>query len=136
MNAKYMTASAASSRTARLVSWGLRILAAAAFLAAGGAKLAGVPMMVGIFDHIGIGQWFRVVTGLVEVIGAIALLVPATAALGGLLLAVTMVFAVLTHLFVIGGSPVPAIVLLLITATIAWLHRNNLAAALGRLGRT
>ncbi len=136
MNKKSMTASAASSRTTKLVSWGLRILAAAAFLAAGGAKLAGVPMMVEIFDHIGIGQWFRVVTGLVEVVSAIALLVPATAAFGGLLLAVTMVFGVLTHLFVIGGSPVPAIVLLLITATVAWLHRASFAAPLSRFGRT
>ncbi|MCK4141950.1 DoxX family membrane protein [Ralstonia pseudosolanacearum] len=126
---------ATPTKTIKIVSWGLRILAAAAFLAAGGAKLAGVPMMVAIFDHIGIGQWFRVVTGLVEVAGAIALLVPATVGFGGLLLAVTMVFAVLTHLFVIGGSPVPAVVLLAITATVAWLHRNSVAATLGRLSR-
>lgn len=126
---------ATPTKAFKIVSWGLRILAAAAFLAAGSAKLAGVPMMVAIFDHIGIGQWFRVVTGLVEVIGAIALLLPATAGIGGLLLATTMVFAALTHLFVIGGSPVPAIVLFAITATVAWLHRANVAATLGRLSR-
>lgn len=80
-----------TTRKLKVISWGLRIIAAAVFLAAGSAKLAGVPMMVGIFDQIGIGQWFRVVTGLVEVAGAIALLVPASAAFGGLLLAVTMV---------------------------------------------
>lgn len=125
----------APTKTIKIVSWGLRILAAAAFLAAGGAKIAGVPMMIAVFDHIGIGQWFRVLTGLVEVAGAIALLVPATAGIGGLLLATTMAFAVLTHLFVIGGSPVPAIVLLAITATVAWLHRANVAATLGRLSR-
>jgi putative oxidoreductase len=121
------------SRVVKYVSWGLRILAAAAFIAAGSAKLAGAPMMVATFDQIGIGQWFRLVTGLVEIIGAIALLVPATAAFGGLLLAVTMVFAVMTHLFVIGGSPVPAIVLFLITATVAWLHRSHMVATLRRL---
>lgn len=125
----------APTKTIKIVSWGLRIVAAAAFLAAGGAKITGVPMMIAIFDQIGIGQWFRVVTGLVEVAGAIALLAPATAGIGGLLLATTMVFAVLTHWFVIGGSPVPAIVLLAITATVAWLHRANLAATLGRLSR-
>lgn len=119
----------------RFLSWGLRLLAAAAFLAAGGAKLAGVPTMVGIFDQIGFGQWFRVVTGLVEVIGGITILLPATVAFGGLLLAMTMVFAVLTHLFLIGGSPVPALVLLLITATVTWLHRASFAAALGRAAR-
>jgi len=123
---------AAPSRATKIISWSLRILAAAAFLAAGGAKLAGVPMMVGIFETIGIGQWFRIVTGLVEITGAIAILIPASAAFGGLLLATTMFFAMLTHLFVIGGSPVPAIVLLLVTATVAWLHRASVATLLGR----
>lgn len=105
MHTTSTAAAAAPTRTFKIVSWSLRILAAAAFLAAGGAKLAGVPMMVQIFDHIGIGQWFRFVTGLVEVGGGIALLLPATAGLGGLLLAATMSVAVLVHLFVIGGSP-------------------------------
>lgn len=121
------------TRTAKFVSWGLRLLAGAAFLAAGSAKLAGVPMMVAIFDQVGFGQGFRLLTGLVEVIGAIALLVPATAAFGGALLAVTMVFAVATHLFVIGGSPLPAIVLLAMTATVAWLHRASMITTLRRL---
>ncbi len=91
-------------------------------------------MMVEIFQQIGVGQWFRVVTGAVEVIGAVAILVPASAAFGGLLLAVTMFFAALTHLFVIGGSPLPAIILLLITATVSWLHRSSLSAAFRRAG--
>ncbi|QOL13465.1 DoxX family protein [Dickeya dianthicola] len=132
MSTTVLTAPAVLGRKTKVVSWILRILAAAAFLAAGGAKLAGVPMMVGIFDAIGIGQWFRVVTGLVEVVGGIAILVPATAAFGGLLLAATMFFAVLTHIFVIGGNPVPAIVLLLVTATVAWLHRASVVATLAR----
>ena len=89
-------------------------------------------MLVSIFDQIGIGQWFRTVTGLVEAIGGIALLVPATAGFGGLLLSATMAVAVLTHLFLIGGSAVPAFVLLAITATIVWLHRDEVATRLGR----
>lgn len=125
VNTTYSAASKVPSSKVRYLSWTLQILAAAAFLAAGGAKLAGVPMMVAIFDQIGVGQWFRVVTGLVEVIGAVALLVPVTAAFGGLLLAITMSVGVLIHLFVIGGSPLPAAVLLVVTATIAWLNRAN-----------
>ncbi|QND72893.1 DoxX family protein [Tardiphaga robiniae] len=115
------------SKTITVVSWTLRILAAAAFLAAGGAKLAGVPMMVAIFDQIGAGQWFRLLTGAIEVAGGIAILVPVTAAFGAVLLAATMVCAVLTHLVLIGGSPVPAIVLLVMTSTVAWLHRRTLS---------
>src|SRR5207302_9594341 len=93
----------APSRGRVVGAWILQGLLAAAFLAAGGAKLAGVLMMVQIFDQIGMGQWFRVVTGLVEVAGAVALLVPGLAALGA-----TMFFAVLTHLFVLHSSATPA----------------------------
>ena len=110
-------------RTLKYVSLGLRILAAVVFLAAAAAKLSGAPEMVQAFDHIGLGQWFRIATGIVEVIGGIAVLIPAAAFLGGLLLSATMVGAVLAHSFVIEGSPVPALILLLITAAIAWLHR-------------
>ncbi|SOQ10222.1 MULTISPECIES: DoxX family protein [Pseudomonas syringae group] len=118
--------SGSTSNAFKYTSLGLRLMAALAFLAAGGAKLAGVPMMVEIFDHIGLGQWFRTVTGLIEIVAAVALFIPVTIGLGGLLLAVTMCVAIFTHLFVIGGSPVPAIFLLLVTAGIAWLHRASI----------
>ena len=44
----------------------LKGLVALAFAAAGLAKLAGVDMMVATFDAIGVGQWFRYVTGIIE----------------------------------------------------------------------
>ncbi|WP_115559392.1 DoxX family protein [Xanthomonas dyei] len=119
-----------AGRFIRGLSWTLRVFAAVAFFAAGAAKLAGVPMMVEVFDHIGLGQWFRIVTGAIEIIGAIALLLPATFALSGALLAAMMLVATGVHLFVIGGSPVPAIFLMAVTATIAWLHRARIAAVL------
>jgi putative oxidoreductase len=115
-----MTSSTFSSPTQRRIVWGLRILLALAFGAAGIAKLSGVPQMVQVFDAIGFGQWFRYVTGVVELGGAVLLLVPATGFLGGLLMAVTMAFAVVTHLVLIGGSPAPAIVLALLSAFVTW----------------
>ena len=126
MSHQASTASNTPSRALKYTSLGLRLVAAAAFLAAGGAKLAGVPMMVEVFEHIGVGQWLRSVTGLIEVTAAIALLIPVSAGLAGLLLAITMGFATFTHLVVIGGSPVPAIMLLLITSSIVWLHRAGI----------
>jgi uncharacterized membrane protein len=128
------TTTGATGRWRRIVLWTLQILAAAAFLTAGSFKLAGNPMMVEVFDQIGIGQWFRYVTGMVEIIGGLAVLVPSVAAFGAALLAITMLCAVGTHLFVIGGNPVPAIVLLVITAIIAWLRRDSFRAAIRRLG--
>jgi hypothetical protein len=103
-----------------VVLWILQILAASAFLLAGGLKLAGVAPMVEMFDKIGLGQWFRYLTGSLEVTGAILLLIPTTVVLGGALLVVTMVGAIATHLFVLGGSPVPAIVLFVIVGTVTW----------------
>jgi uncharacterized membrane protein YphA (DoxX/SURF4 family) len=115
-----MTTSSTLSTNQRRILWGVRILIALAFGAAGAAKLAGVPQMIQIFDAIGFGQWFRYVTGLVEVLGAALVLIPSKGFRGGLLLSATMVGAVITHLFLIGGSPVPALVLGLLSAFVAW----------------
>ncbi len=105
--------------TSRL-TWALRLFLALAFAAAGTAKLAGAAPMVQIFDHIGIGQWFRYVTGAVELTGALLLLVPSTGFFGGLLMAATMVCAVATHLLIIGGNPGPAVVLAVVAAIVAY----------------
>ncbi len=115
-----------ASKYGRIAVWVLQGLAAAAFIAAGSAKLAGVPQMVDIFQQIGIGQWFRYVTGGIEVVAGLALLAPAFAAFGAVALVATMIGAAVTHLFVIGGNPAPAFVLLAITATIAWFRRGTL----------
>jgi len=108
-----------------VVVWTLSILCAAMFLFAGGSKLAGQAAMVQVFETIGLGQWFRYLTGLIEVTSAALLLVPSLAFYGAVALAVTMVGAIITHLFVVGGSPVIPIVLLAATSTIAYLRRPN-----------
>ncbi len=45
----------------------LRGLVAFAFVLFGTLKLIGIPMMVDVFDHVGLGQWFRYATGVIEV---------------------------------------------------------------------
>ena len=119
--------------TRRIGAWTLQIILAAAFLAAGSAKLAGVPFMVELFDQIGLGQWFRIVTGAVEVVGAVALVVPGLASIGALWLGFTMVGAVATHVFILHTQPVPAIVLGLLNALVVYLRRDELVALLHRV---
>ena len=114
----------------RIAAWTLQGILAATFLAAGSAKLAGVPYMVGLFEQIGLGQWFRVVTGVVEVIGAVALVVPGLASIGALWLGFTMVCAVATHVFVLHTSPLPAIVLGFLNVLVVYLRRDELVALL------
>ncbi len=102
-----------------------RILVSVAFLAAGLAKLAGVEMMVGTFEAIGVGQWFRYVTGLIEVGSAILLWIPGLQFIGAGLLVCTMIGAVLAHLLLLGPSALPALVLGLLSAYLAWNFRDQ-----------
>jgi putative oxidoreductase len=116
------------SRTGSIANvglWILQIAAAGMFLMAGFSKLSGNPQMVEMFEAIGFGQWFRYVTGSVEVLGAVLVLIPRTSGLGALLIVGTMLGAVATHLVIIGGSPVPALVLLIVTGIIAWGRRQR-----------
>ena len=114
----------ARSRAGTIALWIVQIATAGMFLFSGSLKLAGVPVMVGLFDAIGIGQWFRYLTGGIEVVSALLLLVPSLAFFGALLLVPTMVGAVLTHLLIVGGSPAPPIVLLAAASSIAWARRR------------
>lgn len=66
------------SRGRTIATWVLRVVLGLMFLAAAGMKLTAQPDMVVEFDMVGLGQWFRVFTGLLELAGAVALLVPRT----------------------------------------------------------
>lgn len=112
--------------------WVLQVLAALAFLGAGAGKLAGGPEMVAMFEQIGFGQGLRYLTGGLEVLGGVLLLVPRLAGVGALLLVGVMVGAVFTHLVLVGGSAVPALVLLAVVGVIAWGRRVGTLRLLGR----
>ena len=75
--------------------------------------------MVALFDAVGIGQWFRYVTGSLELLGALLLLVPGKTAFGAVSLACVMAGAVVAHLTVVPAPPTPALVLFALTALIA-----------------
>ena len=114
-----------TGRVMNVALWILQIAAAAMFLMVGYLKLSGSEQLVGLYQAIGIGQWFRYSTGTLEVAGAILLLIPRTSGLGALLLAGVMTGAVITHLFIVGGSPLMAITLLVVTTIVAWGRRQR-----------
>ena len=117
-------------RSAVVALWVVQIALAVMFLLAGGSKLLGAPAMVALFKTIGIGQWFRYVTGFVEIGSAIALLVPSIAVYGALALVPTMIGAVVAELFIVGDSAVPPAVLLLGAVGVVWARRRELLSAL------
>lgn len=106
--------------------WTLQIVAAALFQFSGTLKVTGAVPMVQMFSALGLGQWFRYTTGTIEIVSALLLLTPTLAVIGAAALAVTMIAAVGTHLFVIGGSPLPAAILFVITSSIVWMRRGDL----------
>lgn len=117
-------------RSGVVALWFVQIALAGMFLLAGGSKLLGAPAMVTLFNTIGVGQWFRYVTGIIEVGSAIALLVPSLAVFGALALVPTMIGAVATELFIVGDSAIPPAVLLLGAIGIVWARRDHLVSAL------
>ena len=110
----------------RYILLGVKALLTLAFVAAGAAKLIGAEMMVATFEAIGWGQWFRYVTGAVEIAGAALLWVPGRQAIGAALLLATMIAAVAFHLLVLGPSPLPAATLGLLAAYCLYAHRGQL----------
>jgi putative oxidoreductase len=113
-------------RALRIALWLAQVALALMFLMAGGSKLAGAPAMVSLFDAVGVGQWFRYVTGVIEVTSAIALLVPSAAIVGAMLLIPTMLGAIVTNVFIVHDSPVMPLLLLLGAAAVAWVRRDQL----------
>jgi putative oxidoreductase len=114
---------AASGKGRVIALWTLSALVALAFIAAGGSKLAGAAAMVQVFDKVGLGQWFRYFTGLLEVAGAVGLLIPRCAFYAALLLVMVTIGAIAAHVTVLGSSPTPPAVLLLLTGIVAYLRK-------------
>lgn len=106
----------------------LQVVLGLMFLMAGFTKL-GAKQQVQAFEHYGYPQWFRVVTGVVELVAAVGLLAgiwyPHLAPLAGLLLAVTMLGAVITHMRVQDPAkatimPLAFLVLSVLVTIIKW----------------
>lgn len=129
--ANHGLATGTPGKALNLVLWTVQVLVALAFLAAGAAKLLGNPDMISLFDAIGVGQWFRYVTGTLEVLGAVLLIVPSQTAFGALLLLCVMAGAILAHLTVLHTAPTAPLVFFALAAAIAWGRRSQLAGLLG-----
>jgi putative oxidoreductase len=80
----------------------LQSLLALMFLMAGLGKISGSKMHVEGFKHWRLPQWFRVVTGIIEFVGAAALIVGfwdlSWVAVGALILGITAIGGIITHI--------------------------------------
>ena len=104
---------------------------AGVFFLVGGAKLIGLSDMVDLFRSIGVGQWLRYVTGLLEVAGATFMVIPLASGASALALGTVMISATLIELFVLHRPPIAAMACLSAHTYVAWsrlLHRANAEA--------
>jgi uncharacterized membrane protein YphA (DoxX/SURF4 family) len=108
--------------------WTLQIVLAPQFLFGGVLKLAGVPVVVELFEQIGAGQWLRYFVGAAEVAGAIGLLIPLLSGLAALGLAALMAGATLVNVLVIDQSPAMPLAFLVVAAFLAWARRAQVGA--------
>lgn len=94
--------------------WLPRVAVALFFLSVGVEKISATGWWVKVFAQIGFGQWFRYLTGALQIGGALLVLIPRTTLAGTSVLACTMLGAVLVHLFIfhsVGAAVIPAALL-------------------------
>jgi len=114
-----------------IVLWALRALMAALFLFAAFMKLSGNPQMVMEFGKVGLGDWFRVFTGVLELVGGVLILAPAYSALAALLLLCVDIGALIAQLTAIHDDWIHPLPIAAILIAVIYLQRGALRARLG-----
>jgi uncharacterized membrane protein YphA (DoxX/SURF4 family) len=113
----------------KISDWVLRGGIALFFVLFGVEKFPSDPTgsWVKLFQQIGLGQWFRSFTGIVEILGGVLVLIPLTAQAGLALLAATMASAALILDLVI-RRPQDSIIstgFFILLAALWWGRRNR-----------
>jgi putative oxidoreductase len=108
-----------------ILAWILAVFLAIVFAFAGGVKLIGARAMVQEFAQIGIGQWLRYFTSVLEVSGAIGLLVPKYRFWAAIQIAIVMAGATAVNIVNLHQPPAARLtgVLMALALALAWLRR-------------
>src|SRR3954454_22633752 len=82
------------------IGWALRLGVGLLYIDIGCEKVfpARGSYWVKLFSEIGFGEWFMYLTGTIQIIGGLLMVMPQTAPFGAALLACTMLGAILAHL--------------------------------------
>lgn len=124
-------------RTWNIVLWVLQALTAAFFIGASAfPKLIAHSSATEIFDEIGFGTWFMYLIGILELLGGIALLIPALVGLSAVAFIGLMIGAFITQIAVFDGdNAATPVILTVVFLVIAWGRRRSLVELPGRLRR-
>ncbi|GAB3831196.1 DoxX family protein [Kribbella italica] len=110
--------------------WVLQIALAAPIAIGGIAKLTGDPQMTAMFSTLGAEPWLRIVIGVLELLGAVGLLIPRTAVWAATGLAVLLAGASFTNVALLHTSPVLPLVFFAIAVSIVLLRRRELTTSI------
>jgi uncharacterized membrane protein YphA (DoxX/SURF4 family) len=97
--------SSVRGRAGSVALWVVQVILALQFLGAGMMKLAGAEAMVAMFGRLGGEPWLRYGVGIVELAGAVGILVPLLSGLAAACLSVHMLLATLTTVAFLSGEP-------------------------------
>jgi uncharacterized membrane protein YphA (DoxX/SURF4 family) len=128
------------NKSSTIILWIAKIVAAIILLQTLFFKFTAAPESVEIFTKVGIEPYGRIGTGVLELIAAILILIPATAYLGAGLALGLMVGAIGAHLAILGivvmddgGQLFIYAVLVAISAAInLWFEREKITAILNK----
>ncbi|MFC4123249.1 DoxX family protein [Nonomuraea zeae] len=120
-------------RVLNVALWVLQVAVAGFFLMSAMGKFTNAEPAASTFEAIGLGDWFRHLVAVLEVAGAAALFVPRLAGTAALAFVGLMCGATLTEAFVSGGGVFLPLLLLVLSAVIAWGRRASIAALWARL---
>lgn len=128
----------------RVASWIAQLAVAAILAQTLFFKFTAAPESVWIFETLGIEPWGRIGSGVAELVAAVLLLIPATAALGGLLALGVIAGAIVSHLTKLGievqgdGGLLFGLALAVFAGSllVVWLRRAQLPLVGGWLTRS
>jgi putative oxidoreductase len=135
MSVPMESASSPDARTKALVTWGLRALVAFVFTVPAAVALGGQVMVVRQFDAAGLSPWFRAVTSLVQISGAILVLLPPTSLFGAILLLIIDIGALIFQAFVLHGDIVHVILFALPLLALLSIQSGRFDAKLAELDK-
>ena len=123
------------SKTQNRISWAAQLIVAVILLQTLYFKFTGAPESVHIFETLGLEPIGRIGSSVAELVASILLLIPSTAALGGLVAAGVMIGAIGSHLFTPLGIDVlgdggllfgMAVTVFVLSLLVAYLRRRDL----------
>jgi putative oxidoreductase len=115
------------SKAAAILVWIFRAVLGLLFISVALAKLTGGAQTVQLFAAIGWVQWFRFATGVLDLIGAILILIPRWTFYGAFLISCTIGLATVLYIVLLHNNPVVPLVLTSLAITLASVTRPRRA---------